>query len=152
MSDNACLYHHGNNCGEPNLDIQYLMGMSPNVPTTYYYVNPTMNWFDWIASVANMLNPPLVFSISYSTSEKFITQTEAQTFNTEAMKLSAMGVTIMGASGDDGVAGSNARYNGRKCCYVHQFPASSPFVTAVGGTAVSSFPYKYSLCAKKSFA
>eukprot|EP01042_Synura_sphagnicola_P000678 gene678-biopygen717 len=57
-------------------------------------------------------------------------------FNTELMKVCAMGVTVLVSSGDDGAAGY--RYRGRydtiDCAYDPQFPASSPYVTAVGAT------------------
>ena len=39
-----------------------------------------------------------------------------------------MGVTILAASGDDGAPGSSS------CGYDLSFPASSPYVTAVGAT------------------
>ena len=44
------------------------------------------------------------------------------------------GVTIFVATGDDGVAGPNARHNPLACGYVANFPADSPYVTAVGAT------------------
>ena len=40
-----------------------------------------------------------------------------------------MGTTILAASGDDGVIG----YGNGNCGYYPMFPASSPYVTAVGG-------------------
>ena len=71
-------------------------------------------------------------------------------FNTQAMKLAAMGVTIFAASGDDGVAGFNyacnsnsgsaatgGRWTGAAWTgqgYFPMFPASNPYVTAVGAT------------------
>lgn len=69
-------------------------------------------------------------------------------FNTEAMKLGIQGVTILVSSGDNGVSadctcnqdsGSGASdwsgqgsWQGRG--YFPSFPASSPYVTAVGAT------------------
>ncbi len=47
-------------------------------------------------------------------------------------------MTLLSASGDDGVAGFKARNNPIMCGYWPQFPASSPYVTAVGGTQVRS--------------
>ncbi len=54
------------------------------------------------------------------------------------MQLGLMGVTILSASGDDGVAGDLARSDPLYCGYFPQFPASSPYVTAVGGTQVGT--------------
>ncbi len=45
-------------------------------------------------------------------------------------------VTIVVSSGDDGVAGYNARTSASLCGYYPQFPASTPYVVAVGGTMV----------------
>lgn len=128
--DNACVPNDGNDCGEANLDVQYLMGISQNTPTTYYYDEDWMLGF--IKSVADMANPPLVFSISYGGSETSPEYTSS--FDTEAMKLGVMGVTILASSGDDGVAGAAARGRPYLCRYSPSFPASSPYVTAVGGT------------------
>ncbi len=50
-------------------------------------------------------------------------------------------VTLLSASGDDGVAGYKARGNTKMCGYWPQFPATSPYVTAVGGTQVSWLCY-----------
>ena len=41
-----------------------------------------------------------------------------------------MGTTILAASGNDGVIG----YGNSNCGYYPMFPASSPYVTVVGGT------------------
>lgn len=53
--------------------------------------------------------------------------------NTEFAKLGARGVSLLVSSGDGGVAGSQASpYPGG--VFIPNFPAASPFVTAVGGT------------------
>jgi subtilase family serine protease len=51
-----------------------------------------------------------------------------------------MGVTIVAATGDDGVGGFLVRNNQLGCGYWAMYPASSPFVVAVGGTQVSVIP------------
>ena len=53
--------------------------------------------------------------------------------NTEFAKLGARGVSLLVSSGDGGVAGSQTS----PCpggVFIPNFPAASPFVTAVGGT------------------
>jgi len=55
-------------------------------------------------------------------------------FNNEAMKLGLTGVTIIAAAGDDGVANYYSRQSASYCGYYPSFPASSPYVTAVGAT------------------
>ena len=124
-------------CDGGNLDIQYIMAASPVSPTTFWYTDDS--WLGWLTSVANTPNPPLVFSISYGQEESFVSDAEKDAFNTEAIKLGVMGVTIVAATGDDGAVGSDVRNHGLDACsYVAIFPASNPYVTAVGATSVSS--------------
>lgn len=52
------------------------------------------------------------------------------------MKLALSGVTVLSSAGDDGVSGYRARYRPTRCGYFPYFPASSPYVTSIGGTQV----------------
>jgi tripeptidyl-peptidase I len=134
--DNACLYAGGSYCAEGNLDLQYMMGLSQNTPTTYYYWNDTSAdvWTTFIVHLADIEDPPLVFSISYDTSEATLSAAYMETWNTEAMKLSATGVTFVSSSGDDGVAGYMARTDPEMCGYWPMFPSSSRYTVSMGGT------------------
>jgi tripeptidyl-peptidase-1 len=136
MSDNACLANNGNDCAEANLDLQYLMAVSRYSPTTFYYWGGKDFLLDWIRRVGQMAAPPLVFSISYGMSERDLPPSYGASFDIEAMKLGLRGVTILAASGDDGAVSQDARKNAIKCAYSPQFPASSAYVTSVGGTMV----------------
>jgi tripeptidyl-peptidase-1 len=128
------------NCAEPNSDTQYLMGIGQLVPTSSYYLE-TCNWLTLVTNLLSMTNPPKVMSISYSSYESELTQGLVSSFNVVAMQLGVMGVTLLAASGNDGVAGWKARTNTANCGYQPQFPASSAFVTAVGATQVSFIYY-----------
>lgn len=145
VEDDACTVNGGNHCNEANLDIQYLMGMSQGVPTTYYYYGDedgVIDWVSFIAEIADMPFPPLVITISYSSYEEPISSATLDAFNAEALKCASLGITILAASGDDGATGFLGRPDyGATCQYGPQFPASSPYVTAVGGTQVSSFMF-----------
>lgn len=132
-SDSECV-DDANNCVEANLDVQYLMGISQVTPTTYWYDGATDSFLDWATAVANSENPPLVNSISYGADETAIPASIAKSFDTEALKLGTMGVSVLVSSGDDGVAGSGARYKKSKCGYNPSYPATSRYVTAVGAT------------------
>jgi tripeptidyl-peptidase I len=124
-----------NDCSEANLDMQYIMSMSPGSPTTYWYASYGMT--PWLVEVSRASRVPLVLSISYGQEEQYVTEAIKDAFNTIAMKLSAMGVTILVASGDDGANSRNVRkgYYSR-CGYQPDFPSVSPYLTAVGATSV----------------
>lgn len=133
VSDSECV-DDANNCIEANLDVQYLIAVSQVTPTTYWYEDAADSFLAWIQAVAASDAPPLVNSISYGAIENELPKSMANAFNTEAMKLGVQGVTILVSSGDDGVANFQARTNPKKCGYNPSFPASSPYVTAVGAT------------------
>jgi tripeptidyl-peptidase-1 len=102
-SDSECV-SNPNNCAEANLDVQYLIAVSQVTPTTYWYSGATDSFLAWIQDVAASTNPPLVHSISYGAVEPELPTVVVNSFNTEAMKLGAQGITILVSSGDDGVA------------------------------------------------
>jgi tripeptidyl-peptidase-1 len=89
---------------------------------------------DWITAVANSSNPPLVHSVSYGSIATEDPQNDMTRFNTEVCKLGLRGLTIMVASGDDGVANFLARNDPSQCGFQPSYPATSPYVTAVGAT------------------
>ena len=128
VDTNACNPSFYSGCIESNLDTQYIMAVAQGTPTTYYYTDS--DWGDWITDVANSPNPANVYSISYVSYEDYTSISNKDAFNTQAIKLGVMGTTILAASGDDGVIG----YGNGNCGYFPMFPASSPYVTAVGGT------------------
>lgn len=123
-------------CLEANLDVQYAMATAQNVSTIYYYWTGNDIWLDWIQEVADMSEPPEVFSISYASYESDVNAISGyfNSFENEAAKLGVQGVTLIAASGDDGVAGWRVRGMSSRCGYQPMFPASSNYVTALGGT------------------
>ena len=110
-SANFCLYVPYQ-CSEANLDVQYLMAISQNTPTTMWYQPPIGDdiFLSWIESVSSNPTPPLVHSISYGALERDLPISYANAFNIEAIKLALQGVTIVASSGDDGVGNFRARY------------------------------------------
>jgi tripeptidyl-peptidase I len=122
-------------CVTANLDIQYIIAASPVSPTTFFSTD--LKYFsDWLVLVANTAKPALVYSIGYGIEESFVTDAERDAFEIQAIKLGAMGVSIVAGSGDDGAVSRMVRTGGT-CRYAPLFPASSPYVTAVGATMVS---------------
>lgn len=142
VNDSQCILN-ANNCAEANLDTQYIMAVAQNVPTSFYYWSGTDYWLDWLIAVASMSSPPKVFSISYVSYEYSYTTSYHTSFSTQAIALGVMGVTLLAASGDDGAAGYTARSDTSYCGYYCMFPASSTYVTAIGGTMVSKNKFSF---------
>jgi subtilase family serine protease len=118
---------------------------------TISYYDDSASWTNWLLDIASMSDsdadstsdassmtfPPKVISISYGSIEYYLLPSTKRLFNIEVMKLGLQGVSVIAASGDDGVAGFGLLSQRTICGYYPTFPASSPYVTTVGGTMVS---------------
>ena len=102
----------------------------------YRYDSATDVFVTWSTNLANSMSHSDVYSISYGVAESLLVgYSNADSFNTEIIKICAMGVTVLVSSGDDGAAGYRYRSSATSsCAYDPEFPASSPYVTAVGAT------------------
>jgi tripeptidyl-peptidase-1 len=120
---------------EANLDIQYTVGLANGIQTTFISVGlPTVQGFlDVISYIANMENPPTVLSLSYGYDESDLTSSNANSMCNGFAQLAARGISVIIASGDGGVSGS--RLSNSCTAFVPTFPASCPWITAVGATA-----------------
>jgi len=101
-----------NSCSKGNLGLQYLMGIAQNTSTIYWYTAQSGNsdpLVDWITAVADTPLPPQVNIITWSTSERELTADVLDAFNTEALKLASMGVTLLVSAGDNGAAGASTQ-------------------------------------------
>ena len=117
---------------EANLDVQYIGATGRNVPTWFISISTYSNgkqedFLSWITSQVNDTESPWVHSASYGDVEKSIDDDYLTRVDNEFMKFGISGRTVLFASGDSGV----------DCSIRHKFtpnwPASSPYVTAVGG-------------------
>eukprot|EP01035_Chromulina_nebulosa_P018785 gene18785-24552_t len=141
-------------CYEGNLDIQYISGVSQYTTSIYWYVGGDNPYLTWLIDMSAQSNPPQVNSMSWGSLESETSESTLEQFNTEAMKLGAIGVTITISSGDDGAPNTGDlgnclcnKYSGSSSLawpvtgsswsgygYFPSFPATSPYVTAVGAT------------------
>jgi tripeptidyl-peptidase-1 len=118
---------------ESELDIEYIKAVAPEIPLTVVY-SEQFSLLDWANQVNSMKDAPSVHSVSYGNDEKQQTSTEYMfTCNTAFMKAGAQGISVLFASGDQGVCGREG------CGFISKrfkpdFPAASPYITAVGGT------------------
>jgi len=117
---------------EASLDTQYIMGVGQNISTWFYYTAGNDNngqepFIEWITAINNESTAPLVFSVSYGDVESSVSYSYATRTDVEFQKAGILGRSILFASGDSGV-GCNGN------AFVPNWPASSAFVTTVGGT------------------
>ena len=123
--------------GEVMLDVEVVAGACPKAGIVLYFADFTeQGWITALDSaVQDKENDPGVISVSWGYAEGADVWThQAMTQVNEAMKAAAyLGVTICVAAGDDG--SSDAITDG----HAHvDFPSSSPYALAVGGTTVVS--------------
>jgi len=120
--------------GEVVLDIQVAGSVAPGAVIVVYFAPNTDKGF--LDAVSNALhdkkNNPSVVSISWGASESQWSQQAMYNYNQTFMSAAALGVTITAAAGDHG--SSDGQNDGK--AHV-DFPASSPYVVACGGTTLS---------------
>lgn len=122
---------------EANLDVQYISATGRGVDTWFISTSTYSNgrqedFLSWITSQVNNTMSPWVHSASYGDVEKSIDDDYLTRMDNEFMKFGVSGRTVLFASGDDGVA---CKVKGLKKTYTPNWPTSSPYITAVGGTS-----------------
>ncbi|KAA1474154.1 subtilisin-like protein [Dentipellis sp. KUC8613] len=135
---------------EANLDIQYASSISFPTPNIFYSTggSPPFNpdsstptntnepYLDWLDFIAAQDTIPQTITTSYGDDEQTVPPDYAQTVCSRFAQLGARGVSVLFSSGDSGVGGGSCTTNDgtNRTQFVPNFPASCPFVTAVGGT------------------
>ncbi|OBZ67218.1 Tripeptidyl-peptidase sed3 [Grifola frondosa] len=122
---------------EANLDIQFTVGVASGVPTTFISVGEQFQdgalegFLDIINFLLGETSPPQVLTTSYGQNENTISRTLANNLCNAYAQLGARGTSILFASGDGGVAGSQTT---RCTTFLPTFPSGCPFMTSVGAT------------------
>ncbi|RJE24912.1 Tripeptidyl-peptidase [Aspergillus sclerotialis] len=134
---------------EANLDVQYAFSLTYPIPATFYSTageppfhpsidtpsNTNEPYAEFLEYVLNQDNPPLVVATSYGDEEQTVPRAYASRICAQFAQLGARGVSIIFASGDAGVGRTCVSNDGRNKKQFHTtFPATCPFVTAVGAT------------------
>ena len=122
---------------EADLDVEYISAVGRNVDTWFISTSTYSNgnqedFLSWITLQVNTTDSPWVHSISYGDEESTIPQSYIDRVNTEFQKFGVSGRTVLFASGDSGVECKGGIDTGKK--YHPNWPASSPYITSVGGT------------------
>lgn len=123
---------------ESSLDIQYAMAVAGPGVEAWVFITDQNLGFDltaWALNVTGTPGAPKVHSISWGSPESAFKAEDMARDNIEFQKMGLMGFTVLVASGDNGPG-----KRGFLSCkgFDPQFPATSPYVTAVGGTYLSS--------------
>jgi kumamolisin len=121
--------------GEVMLDIEVAGAVAPGARVVVYFTpNTDRGFLDAITtSVHDRSNHPTVISISWGGPESAWTPQAMQAFDQAFQAAAALGVSICCAAGDDGA--SDGVPDGQQHV---DFPASSPFALACGGSRVTA--------------
>ncbi|KAI0066344.1 subtilisin-like protein [Artomyces pyxidatus] len=122
---------------EADLDTQFTIGLATKVPTVFISVGNNFQdgalegFLDIINFLLGESAPPQVLTTSYGQNENTISRSLANTLCNAYAQLGARGTSILFASGDGGVSGSQSA----SCrTFVPTFPSGCPFMTSVGAT------------------
>lgn len=121
--------------GEVMLDIEVAGAIAPGARIVVYFApNSDQGFIDAVnTAVFDTANKPSVISISWGKAESHWTAQSMQTMDQVFQSAAALGVTICVATGDDGSADGDDDGNAHV-----DFPSSSPFALACGGTTLLS--------------
>ncbi|KAL2431026.1 Tripeptidyl-peptidase sed2 [Exophiala dermatitidis] len=138
---------------EGNLDLQTILGLVYPTPVTLYSTggsppfdpdtfttsNTNEPYLTWVLYMReqdrNTL--PSVISTSYGDDEQTVPEEYAKTVCNQFAALGAQGISLFFSSGDYGVGGNDSCISNdgqNRTTFLPAFPASCPYVTAVGGT------------------
>jgi kumamolisin len=120
--------------GEVELDIEVSGAVAPSAQIAVYFTpNTDQGFLDALTTAVHDAKlQPSVVSISWGGPESSWTQQALTSFNSACEDASTIGVTILVASGDDG--STDGVSSGTPTV---DFPASSPYVLACGGTKLT---------------
>ncbi|KAI0642674.1 family S53 protease-like protein [Trametes meyenii] len=131
----------GQGTPEASLDTQYTVGLATNVNTTFVSVGPgngdgVQGFLDIIEFFLNQTSPPLVLTTSFEFDESAFGEAQdlARTLCNAYSQLGTRGTSVLFASGDGGVSGVQSDSSCDGGSFLPTFPASCPYVTAVGST------------------
>lgn len=140
---------------EADLDVEYAFSLSYPTPATFYTtggsppfepddLEPTDSnepYSEWLSYMLSIEDPPQTISTSYGDDEQTVPYSYAKRVCEDFAQLGARGVSIIFASGDGGVGDGDPDPATQECYsndgrnvteFIPGFPASCPYVTAVG--------------------
>ncbi|WP_213805924.1 protease pro-enzyme activation domain-containing protein [Granulicella sp. dw_53] len=115
---------------EAMLDVEWAGAVAPGA--NIIYVNSTDVFTSLISGISDNLAP--IFSISYGNCEGALGTSLMTTMNQYFQQANAQGLTVVGPTGDAGATDCDAGNYPAVAGLAVDFPASSPYVTAAGGS------------------
>lgn len=120
--------------GEVALDIEVAAGVAPAAKIVVYFApNTDQGFLNAInAAIHDQVNKPSIISISWGSPEDQWTGQSKLAFNSAFHDAALLGITVLAAAGDNG--STDGESSGKHV----DFPASSPWVLACGGTRLTA--------------
>ncbi|KAF8264375.1 subtilisin-like protein [Lactarius quietus] len=144
---NGGLYDPENPSVEGAISTQYPEAIAYPTPLMYYSVGGTMDWspednkpikgdtyLEWLKYVIDQPSIPQTISSAYGEEERALPSEYTKALCFLFAQLGARGVSVLFASGDDGVGKGDCKDDSGNVQFIPNFPASCPYVTSVGGT------------------
>ncbi|KAF8268680.1 subtilisin-like protein [Lactarius quietus] len=137
--------------GEPSSDMQYAQGIAWPTPHVFYSVgglppgfvpdsftpeNNNEPYLDWLKYMIDLDEVPQTITTSYGGNEQTFPFDYADSVCDLFAQLGSRGVSLLFASGNEGVGGGDCKKNdgSNTVEFQPQFPSTCPYVTSVGGT------------------
>ncbi|KAH8991251.1 peptidase S8/S53 domain-containing protein [Lactarius akahatsu] len=127
-----------NNPGlEANIDLQLSEGMSYPTPHIFYSIKASENgdvFLAWLDALLSQESVPQTITTSYGDYEKLHPMEYATQICDLFAQLGARGASVLFSSGDHGIGEGDCKNDDGAVRFTPLFPATCPYVTAVGGT------------------
>lgn len=143
--------HNTSRKSEGNMDTEIMLGIAYPTPLVTYNVagrppfqaddfstkNTNEPYLEWLQYMLAKPTLPQVISLSYADDEQTVPFSYAKRVCDGFAQLGARGVTVLFGSGDEGVGKDGKCFSNdenKRKAFLPKFPASCPYVTAVGST------------------
>ncbi|ADV83452.1 protease pro-enzyme activation domain-containing protein [Terriglobus saanensis] len=135
-------YYTGGDEAESDLDLEYTSTIAKGATIYFVYTGNNQNYgvFDSLEYAIDTKLAPII-SVSYGACETAIGSTDYATLNAVLAQAAAQGQTVVAASGDSGSTDcyeQTTLTTSQRQALAVDFPASSQYVTGLGGTEFSS--------------
>jgi subtilase family serine protease len=135
-------YYTGGDEAESDLDLEYVSTIAPQATIYFVYTGSNQNYgvFDALEYAVDTKLAPII-SVSYGECETALGSANYATYNAILAQAVAQGQTIIAAAGDTGSTDcyeQTTLTTSQRQSLAVDFPASSQYVTGMGGTEFSS--------------